>query len=260
LAKIIKYNTVNVDNTNIVNIELPTFEIETETEAEEIQPEQAEEETEEELSEQEAQSRSSEILEMARIQSESMIYNAEQEARDIVEKAKIEAKAECEKVYNEYMKNGYDDGYNAGKAESERLVEEAKRYREETERERKKTIDEIEPMVIRLAMRTVENILAEASPINPNIIACLIRKGLSDTKIYGDIFIHVPEEHYSEILKRRTELGLDSDSNAKIEIVKDMSLKSGDCIIETPFGNIDCSIDVQFSAIKENMMYLLSGR
>lgn len=251
MAKIIKYNSVNIDVSHTISLELPSFEMPKNEE-----PEKDEEN--EPLNEEEARNMAEKILQEAEIKAKNIIYNAEQESRKITKKAKVFAEAESKKLYEEKKKKGYDDGYDAGRKEAEKIKQEAREYSEETKIERKRTMEEIEPSVIKLALKTAENILSSAAAVNPDVVACLIKKGLSDVKLSGDIFIHVPEKHYAEIVEKKAELGLVSDTNTKIEVIKDISLKDGDCIIETPFGNVECGIDVQFKAIKDNMMYILS--
>jgi flagellar biosynthesis/type III secretory pathway protein FliH len=38
--------------------------------------------------------------------------------------------------------------------------------------------------------------------------------------------------------------------------VKDLSLNPTDCIIETPYGNIDCSLERQMQDLIENLYYI----
>jgi flagellar assembly protein FliH len=73
------------------------------------------------------------------------------------------------------------------------------------------------------------------------------------------IFIHVSKQEYYIVVENLSQL-IEATSNSAIEVIKDLSLNKGDCIIETPFGNVDSSFDMQFEAIKNDLIYILENR
>ncbi|MCL2699868.1 MAG: FliH/SctL family protein, partial [Defluviitaleaceae bacterium] len=88
----------------------------------------------------------------------------------------------------------------------------------------------------------------------------IIRKGFSESKMSGDITIRVSDADYEATYESREEIQQYADAGAKLEILKDPSLTQGDCIIETPFGAIDCSLDQQSESLKKNLYFISENR
>ena len=83
---------------------------------------------------------------------------------------------------------------------------------------------------------------------------------MSQTKIMGDIFIHVSADDYESAINDKDDIVSSREGSVNIEIIKDLSMNVGDCLIETPFGNIDCGIDQQLKEVKSNLYYILENR
>jgi len=49
------------------------------------------------------------------------------------------------------------------------------------------------------------------------------------------------------------------EGGAEVEIVKDLSLGKAECIIETPYGSVDCSLEGQIEQMRESLMMILNG-
>jgi len=46
------------------------------------------------------------------------------------------------------------------------------------------------------------------------------------------------------------------DASVNIEIAKDVTFKKAECILETPLGSVDISIESSYRMLKENLTYL----
>lgn len=265
MPKILKYNYVNFDDAT-VNIEAPEFDFSVSFDDFENNIDNAEFiNKNEDLAEEEAtELNAEEIINIAKMQAEEIVENAkiemekkaEEHYNNVCEKAEEDAKL----IYSEAEKKGYDDGYKRAVEETEVLKQQANELLEEAKKQKEEILEEIEPQVVELAVSVINKVLNDVTVVNPQIVVALIKKGLSETKMTGDIFVHVSATEYDAVMQNKEQILELNDPNVTIEIVKDYSLESGGCVLETAFGNIDCSIDAQFKKVKESLYFILENR
>lgn len=262
MSKIIKYNNLTIDNDNKFSVDVPIFnEIchsnfdDEFIEANEMDYDEVfEPETEEEIDNPEV------ALEKARIEADEIITAANEEAERIIANANAEAEALKKEAFAQAEKQGYDDGFRQALEETQEKKEEAESLLENAKIEKQNILNSAEPEMVELVVNIINKLVNNAQIVNKDVIKCVIKKGLSQTKIMGDIFIHVSADDFDDVTESKEDIVSEVDGNAKIEIVKDLSLKIGDCLIETPFGNIDCSISQQLEEVKNSLNYILENR
>ncbi len=186
---------------------------------------------------QNAQRRASIILDEARELSEKLALEAEQESRQI----------------------GYDEGYQQGVEESMHLKNEAKKTLEDAKREKEEILNSIEFEVLELIINIVNKLLTNTVYVNPKTILVLIRKGLSSATFSGDVIVRVSEEDWELVSDSKDELLQFVDASSNFEIIKDLSLNKNDCIIETPYGSIDCSLNQQYDSMIDNLYQIYNS-
>ncbi|MDR0958198.1 MAG: hypothetical protein LBM16_03200 [Clostridiales bacterium] len=261
MSKIYKAAQVKLANEPTV-LKTPTKEYYTETIPEikesEIIPEQVEEITEDESEVAE------EIIALAKIEAKDILEDAEFKAEDTISRANARAemllsnaRIEAESIIEEFKQDGYNQGYQEGMSEVDDLKRAAEAEIEDAKAERQKILAEIEPDTVRVICESVQKILNTELVLNPNIIVWLIRKGLSESSTSGLVKIHVSKEDYDEAVAGKDQILPKVAGGADVEFIRDFALGSGDCIIETPYGNVDCSIDTQYAELKHNLFYIL---
>ncbi|HOQ17606.1 MAG TPA: FliH/SctL family protein [Defluviitaleaceae bacterium] len=195
------------------------------------------------------------ILEKARYDANKMIHEAEKAAAELLDKARQEAIALKKETEEEAWKEGYEKGLQQGILEGEKIKSQAKEELKKAYLEKERIINEIEPQMVQLIIDILEKLLANSIKTNPQYILYLIRKGFSQVKEGNEkIIIRVSDQDYPLVIESKEELIEDLGINNDIEIIKDSSLSCSDCIIETDFGNIDCSLGVQFEGLKEELL------
>lgn len=200
------------------------------------------------------------IIENANLKAKSIIEQAKNEAEKIISDAKDEAQIQSQKILSDSKKEGYNEGYKKAEQEAEEIIIQSQELYDKAVSDRESIIKSIEPEMVELVINVCSKILFDSIEINPHIIMNLIKQGLNKTTVTGDISVHVSEYDYKVVLENKEELFRLINSNTKIEIIKDFNLNKGDCIIETPFGNIDCSLEQQFEGIKQSLYYILENR
>jgi flagellar assembly protein FliH len=196
---------------------------------------------------------------------------AELEAEEIVAKAVMEAhekKAEIQKTAKaeatQLLAQSREDGYNAGMqtatAEGEKIKSEAMNLLEATKSECNAMKESLEPDIVNMIISITENLLGKITELNPAIIVNLVKQGFAAATISGNVTLYVSADDYDEVIERKDEIMAFTDGSVKLEITKDLSLSPMDCVIETPFGGIDCSLGQQFESIRTNLAYILNNK
>lgn len=254
MPRVIKSPFIKVDDDNIVTIDINNYnkshsDLSGETEPSN-QSQESNVEQEEELT----------IIEKARYEANLIIEQAKQDANIIKLRAKLETNEKKEKIYKETEESAYKEGYNKGLSDTNRLKQEAQKVLEDAYKERELIIDSTEPDIVNLIHSILDKLFEDAVKINPQIIYLLVKQGLEGTSVYGDVKIRVSSEDYDETIESTDKIASLLSSSLNIEIVKDASLSKADCIIETPFGNIDSSLSQQYLALKKDLYYIFENR
>jgi len=204
-------------------------------------------------------------------QSAEMIAEAERMAARIVENAEAEIKKKYaaaevlkENLFQEAKKDGYAKGYDQGYAEgteaSQKLVREAENTLNDAIDRRAKMIAGVEGEMVALINKISHKLINRAASGDDKLIIALIRQGFEDATLFGEIKIRVSKADYDLALEHAEEVARMAKSGAKIEFVKDLSLNKNDCVIETPYGNIDSSLGRQLETLKDNLYAILDDK
>jgi len=205
------------------------------------------------------QEEAAQILEEARLEAEQIINDAK--AAGIAEQANLrrEAKSEIAVLLEQTKTQGYEEGMSIAMQEGDAIRAQARQILMEAEAARQEMQERLEPEMVDLIIGITNKLIGNAMALTPNLVLALVRKGMQSATITGDIKIYVSPDDFDNVIANKDEISAMADSSVKIEIVKDANLAAMDCVIETPFGNIDCSLGQQLEAITQNITYLLNG-
>ena len=247
--RILKAERIKIDEYNRVTIEVPAIE------EEPIIMEEDDDEAEEK-----AMSAAARIVNTAQMQANEIINRARMEALAIQSKIEAETKAEAERLLKETEESAYNAGMSKAQAEGNRIIEEANKVLTDAKNQRQFLQDSLEPEIVKLIIDISDKLIGNAKDLNPKTITYLLKQGFGMGTMSGDVKVLVSPEDFEEVVKSKNELLSLTDGSASLDIVKDLSLNPLDCIIETSMGHIDCSLDGQYAALKENLTYILQNR
>ncbi|MCL2707493.1 MAG: FliH/SctL family protein [Defluviitaleaceae bacterium] len=251
MSSILKARNVNLETDNVISIEAlpPIFEPEAEYFPElEIEQGEPPEETAERIIQKA-------IREAEQLESKTK-YDCEELVREAIAKAEHEASELRRKAREEGFNEGYGEGYSKAESEGRLIIGEAETILEEAKAERKEIEESLEPDIIGLVSDIVRKLIGDATELYPQTIVNLARQGLSGATLSGEVAIHVSPEDYKTAAENAEALSAYADSSVTIEIVRDPSLRPMDCVIETPFGNIDCSLNMQYESLRDQLKYI----
>jgi flagellar assembly protein FliH len=199
------------------------------------------------------------MLDAARAEAEQIILDAQ--ASGIAEQAALRnaAKSEIAVLLEQAKSEGYQEGMTTATREGDEIRAHARQVLAEAEAERAYMQENLEPEMVDLLLGIATKLIGNAVALNPDVILTLVKMGMQNATITGEVKIYVSPDDYDTVIGGKTEIAALTDGSVKLEIVKDLSLSPMDCVIETPFGNIDCSLGQQLTALKSNITYLLNG-
>ena len=250
-SRILKAERIKIDKDNRVTIDVPAFE------EEPIDIDETEDEAEAEAK---AMSAAARIINTAEMQANEIKNRARMEALAIQSKIEAETKAAAEKLLKETEESAYNAGMSKAKAEGDKIIEEANKILTDAKNQRQFLQESLEPEIIKIIIDISDKLIGNAGNLNPKTITYLVKQGFGSGQISGDIKVLVSSADFDEVVKSKDELLALTDGSANLDIVKDLSLNPLDCVIETSMGHIDCSLEGQYAALKENLTYILQNR
>lgn len=253
-SRVFKASYVTIDKDNAVNIEVMDS-----SRFIQAQPPPVAAEKEIEDAKMSDEKKAEKIIRRAKEEADEILIKARNDAKKIENDAKARSEAESKKIFEARRKEGYQQGYQDGTKEAEAIKQQAQQTYKEAIARKEEMLNAAEGDLLQLMTRILEKLLGNAVYMNPQVILHLIRQGFSGSTINGDVNIHVSGEDYEEVLQHKDELLPLVDGSVKLEVLKDLSLNKGDCIIETPFGNIDCSLERQFASLKQDLYHILEN-
>lgn len=207
------------------------------------------------------------LLEQARRDSEAMRAAAEDERQNIVEDAHRQADSLREEAKNA----GHEEGTAAGREEGiaqireeeKQILLDANAKAEKTMRDAKDAsrayLWQAEDEIAAIAMDIADKVLPQHFLDVPQIILPLIRKALLKVKEQPEVVIRVSPSDYDLVLLARAEFQtMLEGSSAVLEVRSDEQLGAGDCILETPNGNVDARVATQLEIIRQAVQDAMS--
>ena len=195
-----------------------------------------------------------------------IIEDAEQKAQNIIAKARDEersiiknAKNQSHKIIEDFKQQGYDKGYQEGRNKSEELIIEANEIKRQYLNQRDNLIEDLEEQIITLVMNIVKKIIGQIIEEDEEAMISIISKGLSSLNARANIIVRVSKDDYDVVDLAKERILSMSSLVDDIDIKVDNNLDTGDCVIDTPKGSVDVSVQSQINEMKNLLTDLLNG-
>lgn len=214
----------------------------------------------------EKEQRASQMLQDARVSSDMIKQEAQNEHDRLIEEAHSQVESIKEKAREEGKKEGFEAGIAEGKEqalqEMQDAVKEANEKAMRTLQIAKEATDDYlmqaERDVAEVVMCVVEKILPQHFIDVPQVILPAVKQAILKVKDQKELHVHVPPDSYEFVLMARDEFrSMLTGGNAILEVVSDESLKPGDCLIETTNGTVDARLATQIELIKNAVQEIL---
>lgn len=160
----------------------------------------------------------------------------------------------CKREREKAAEQGYQDGYQQGLQEMEGKVNEARHVLESAYEEKEKIIQEAEPFLLTLSIHIAEKIVKQKIAEENSRWLEMIRSELINIRDRGEITIEAPTNQYQYLLAHKEELINSIPAEVELKIVPYGSSNPNGCLIHTPSGSFDVTIDHQLAEIKKQLL------
>ncbi|WDV47691.1 FliH/SctL family protein [Clostridiaceae bacterium M8S5] len=206
-----------------------------------------------------AQNKASDILAEAQEKSDSKLEQANKEAEDIINNANQKVEEVLADAMAKGQKDGYQTGYNEGKEISDGLIDEANDIKREILKTRKEYIDNLEPEIINLVLNMCQAVLNKSLEEDKDLIMPIIYKGLESLNLSDNLTIIVSDEDYDIVNDSKNKILSRASLVENLSIKIDRKFTKGDCTIESEYGTVNCSLDIQKKKLEEAIIQLLKS-
>lgn len=187
---------------------------------------------------------------------EELLAEAQQQMEQMLEQARAEADEIRQRAYTEGHQEGYDAGVLELQQQAEEQENQLKAREEQLEKRYLEKQEELEPMFVNLITSIYEHIFhINLSDFKDIILYSIIHViGITDGK--RDFIVRVSSADYKFVNERRPQIMEVIPENATIELVEDITMSQGECMVETGGGIFDCGIDTQLESLNKELRML----
>ncbi|WP_179298818.1 flagellar assembly protein FliH [Evansella halocellulosilytica] len=170
---------------------------------------------------------------------------------------------EAEKKFTEAEKSGRKQGYEAGVLEGRQSYDELIKKAENAVRKAQEDyflkVEKAESDLLDLALKVAEKIIGESIVKDHNAWIHLVKEAVKEVREQEEVKIYVPVSAYELTLQHEQEIKEIALHTRHLYIYPDSSLLKHSCIIETPFGKVNASIDSQLEEMKKALHEMLKA-
>ncbi|WP_026696261.1 flagellar assembly protein FliH [Alkalicoccus chagannorensis] len=160
---------------------------------------------------------------------------------------------EAEERFRQAAEQGFEEGFQQGVQEAQQQVDsylkKATDIVDASRTDYYEKISQAEEEMLELAVAVAERIIGERLQ-QDNSWLSFVRQAVTEVRDQSRIHIFVHPFWYEETLKHQDELKEAAVQAEELVIYPDGSLQENGCIIDTPFGKLEASLDTQLLELK----------
>lgn len=196
-------------------------------------------------------------LEEIEEEAQAIIEEAKAEAGRILEEARSQSMSMRADAVEEGTRQGFDEGYRKGMAEADGLKQELAERRRALEAEYDEMLENLEPRFIETITDVYSHIFGVDLMDNRDILVHLIDSTLRKVESSRTFIVHVSADDYPHVnMQKQTLMEGAVAGRGLIEIIEDIALSKGDCLIETDGGIFDCGVGTQLEELTKKLQVL----
>jgi flagellar assembly protein FliH len=164
----------------------------------------------------------------------------------------------AEEIYKQAEENGYNEGFQHGLQEGQKqyeaLINDAKNVVEASKTDHFERLEEAETVIVELALKVAEKIVAEKITDQPDYWISLVKEVINEVREEEQVKLYIHPSWYEVTLAHKEELRLLLPNCQSLYIYPDIHLEENGCTIETRYGKINASVDSQLTEIKDALL------
>ncbi|WP_184317373.1 flagellar assembly protein FliH [Geobacillus subterraneus] len=162
---------------------------------------------------------------------------------------------EKERLMREARAQGYEDGYAAGRdealSEHREWVEQARRLAERANDEFYARLESAAETMLEVALKAAERIIGVTLENDRGSFLPLVRQVLQEVRRQTEVAVYVHPHCYETVASQQEMLRSVFPHHVDLFIYPDDTLPEYGCLVETPFGRVDASVDTQLERLRE---------
>jgi flagellar assembly protein FliH len=196
-------------------------------------------------------------LEEINAQAQEIMDAAQEKAEEIKAAARREMDAERKRAMEDGRKQGYDEGYQQGLAEVDGMRQSLEDEKSRLEQEYDQLIEELEPRFVDTITSVYSHIFGVELEDNRDILVHLIDSTMRRVESSRTFIVHISAEDYPYVSMQKQSLVEGAlAGRGMLEIIEDIALPKGACMIETDGGIFDCGVDTQLDELTKKLRVL----
>ena len=200
-------------------------------------------------------------LEEIKAQAQAMIDDAQAQVDEMMENARHEIEAERRRALEDASRKGYEEGYDEGHrtgyAEADAIKQELAEEKQRLYAEFDNLVEELEPRFIDTITEIYSHIFGIELADKRDILVHLIDSTLRQVESSKTFIVHVSKEDYPFVNMHKQDLAQGAAAGKGIvEVIEDIALSQGACLIETDGGIFDCGVDTQLKELTNRLRVL----
>lgn len=196
-------------------------------------------------------------LEEIEAQAQAILEEARAEAERILADARSQGESLRADAVEEGSRQGFEEGYERGMAEADGLKQELAERRRALEAEYDELLENLEPKFIETITDVYSHIFGVDLMDNRDILVHLIDSTLRKVESSRTFIVHVSADDYPHVnMQKQTLMEGAAAGRGLIEIIEDIALSKGDCLIETDGGIFDCGVGTQLEELTKKLQVL----
>ena len=196
------------------------------------------------------------IEQEAREQAEAIVNQAKEEAKKIIDDAIAESNDVMNKASEEGYAEGHDKGYAEGMQKTADMERKLQEQEAQIEAEYEQKLKELEPMFVDKLTAIYEHVFHVEFGENKDVVFHLIQDAVRKIESSKDFIIHVSKDDYGYVSMQKKNLLAGIAHASNVEIIEDMTLGAGECLIETGGGIFDCGLGTQLTGLTKELKLL----
>ena len=190
-------------------------------------------------------------IEHAETKSQEIIKKARIEAKKIIEEAMVKIEEEREIILEQARKNGFEEGFNQSLTHCEDIIQESGVIKQDALQECESFLGSIEDEVVSIVMDIARKVVGFEISFNREDILYIVRDSFKSCSHKEYVMLKVSEVDCEYIVQSKNKLLAMVQGVGDIEIKVDHSLEQGSCLIETPYGVVDGSVNTRLKEIEK---------
>jgi flagellar assembly protein FliH len=199
------------------------------------------------------------IVEKAKEEAKNIKKEAEYEAARTLKSAEDDAEKKVRDLEDEAWQKGYGEGLEAAAKHYEELTAQAEALKKSAEEEHEIVLAGMETEIVDMVLQIARKVVGTELSTNRDCILNLVVQTLEGCANRKNMILKVSAEDFDYIMDNKDKLYSMVESANEIEIKKEMTLKQGNCIVETSYGSIDGSAGTKLAKIEDAFKKLLGS-